>query len=189
VTLGSRHLAVGLLLLLGACEVRALAPVFTDVRTGDSVAPLDLGDAKAVVLIFITADCPIANQYAPQICDLVAAYKDKPVRFYLVHVDPDLTAAAARKHAEEYHHTCAVIRDPEHFLVDRTGVTITPEAALIDSTGIVYRGRINNWYGDVGRKRPLGPTRHDLRDAIAAVLSGQEIKVKRTEAVGCSIAR
>lgn len=180
-----RHLILGLLLLLPACGSRG---VFTDVRNGNTVTPLDLGAAKAVVLIFITVDCPVANQYSPQIRDLIAAHQDKPVRFYLVHVDPDVTLDAARKHAEDYGHTCPVIRDPEHILVRHTGADITPEAALIDASGdIVYRGRINNWYGDVGRKRPLGPTRHDLRDAIAAVLSGQEIQVKRTQAVGCNI--
>ncbi len=178
-----------LLLSLAGCEARASA-VFTDVRNGNSVEPLDLGDDKATVLIFISVDCPVANQYSPQIRDLVAANKDKSVRFCLVHVDPDVTTADARNHAEEYGHTCPVIRDPEHFLVKHTGVDITPEAAVIDRAGdIVYRGRINNWYGEVGRKRPLGPTRHELRDAIAAVLSGQEIKVKRTQAVGCNIPR
>lgn len=185
------RLNLGLLLLLPAgCgqDVRAL--VFTDVRDGSRAMPLRLGEDKAVALIFITVDCPVANQYSPQIRDLVAAHKDKPVRFYLVHVDPDVTADAARKHSEEYGHTCPVIRDPEHFLVRHTGVDITPEAAVIDRSGhIVYRGRIDNWYGDVGRKRPLGPTRHDLRDAIAAVLSGREVKVKRTQAVGCNIPR
>ena len=180
-----RHLILGLLLCLPACDA-----AFTDVRNGDSVTPLDLGQDKAAVLIFITVDCPVANQYSPQIRDLVAAHENKPVRFYLVHVDPDVTLDAARKHAEEYGHTCPVIRDPDHVLVRHTGVDITPEAAVINRSGdIVYRGRINNWYGDVGRKRPLGPTRHDLRDAIEAVLSGQEIKVKRTQAVGCNIPR
>jgi len=176
-----------LLLFLGGCEARAVT-VFTDVRNGNSVEPLNLGDDKVCVLIFTTVDCPVANQYSPQIRDLVAANKNKPVRFYLVHVDPDVTTADARKHAEEYGHTCPVILDSRHVLVKHTGVDITPEVAVIDRAGdIVYRGRINNWYGEVGRKRPLGPTRHELRDALAALLSGQEIKVKRTQAVGCNI--
>ncbi len=177
------------LLLLPGCDARAKT-VFTDVRNGNTVEPLSLGDDKASVLIFITVDCPVANQYSPQIRELVAAHKDNPVRFCLVHVDPDVTADAARKHAQEYGHTCPVIRDPDHVLVKHTGVDITPEAAVLDRAGdIVYRGRINNWYGEVGRKRPLGPTRHELRDAIAALLSDKEIQVKRTQAVGCNIPR
>ena len=79
-----------LLLFLGGCEARGFT-VFTDVRNGNSVEPLDLGDDKATVLIFISVDCPVANQYSPQIRDLVAANKDKPVRFCLVHVDPEVT--------------------------------------------------------------------------------------------------
>jgi len=187
------RVTLGLLLLLPmACEAAAGSDVqvFTDVRNGNNVQPLSLGEDKATVLIFITVDCPVANQYSPQIRDLVAAHRDQPVRFYLVHVDPDVTAEEARKHAEKYGHICPVIRDPQHVLVQRTGVEFTPEAAVIDRSGdIVYRGRINNWYGEVGRKRPLGPTRHDLQDAIAAVLQGRRVEVRRTQAVGCNIPR
>ena len=82
--------------------------------------------------------------------------------------------------------TGAVIRDPHHRLAQHLGVTVTPEAAIVAAGGkMVYRGRIDNLYGDLGRKRPLGATRHELRNALDAVLAGKEIQVKRTEAIGC----
>ena len=69
----------------------------------------------------------------------------------------------------------------------RTGVTISPEAALVVRGGeLAYRGRIDNWYGDLGRKRPR-PTRFELRDALDAVLAGRPVLVPRAEAVGCFI--
>ena len=62
---------------------------------------------------------------------------------------------------------------------------MTPEAVVITPDGeIAYRGRIDNWFGDIGRKRPA-PTRHELKDAVTAVLAGQPVPVPRTEAVGC----
>ena len=110
-----------------------------------------------------------------------------PVRFFLVHVDPDVTEAAARKHAKEYGHTTTILRDTQHRLVKHTGVQRTPEAVVITPDGqIAYRGRIDNWYGDVGRKRPR-PTKHELAEAIAAVLAGREVQVKRTDAIGCFV--
>lgn len=51
---------------------------------------------------------------------------------------------------------------------------------------MLYQGRIDNWFGDLGKKRPQ-PTRHDLRDAIHALLAGAEVVEARTVAIGCSI--
>ena len=169
----------GLSLLASGCSA------YQDIH-GNLHDPLDVGDAKANVLIFITTDCPIANQYAPEICAIQRAHKDDPLNFYLVHVDPDVTMDVAQKHAKEYGYTGAVIRDPHHRLAQHLGVTVTPEAAIVAAGGkMVYRGRIDNLYGDLGRKRPLGATRHELRNALDAVLAGKEIQVKRTEAIGC----
>ncbi len=179
-----------LLVLLASCsssqDAEASDRFFQDLA-GTLHDPLDVGDAKANVLIFITDSCPIANQYAPEIRAIQQDHKDAPLKFYLVHVDPDLTVEAAQKHAEDYGHTCPVIRDRRHRLVQHLGVTMTPEAAVVTAGGLVYRGRIDNWYGDVGRKRPLGATRHELRDALTALMAGKEIQVKRTEPVGCDL--
>ena len=154
---------------------------------GEMQAPLEVGDRKANVIVFITTDCPIANQYSPTIRDLCKAYADKPLAFYLVHVDPDIDVAKAKKHASDYGHVCPVLLDPTHRLVERCGAKITPEAVVLTRDGdIAYRGRIDNLYSDLGKKR-RAPTRHELRDAIDAVLAGREVAVKRSEAVGCFI--
>ena len=77
--------------------------------------------------------------------------------------------------------------DPRHQLVAATGVTTTPEVAVVTADGrIVYRGRIDDLYADLGKKR-RAPGRRDLREALSAVLAGRPVKVPRTEAVGCSI--
>ena len=155
---------------------------------GDPVDPLACPSGRLAALIFITVDCPIANGYAPQLKSLFAAFQNKPVDFYLVHVDPSVDEAAARKHAEEYGYGGrSILLDPKHQLVDSCEVRFTPEATLLSSDGTIhYRGRINNWYGDIGRKR-FRASRHELRDAIASVLAGDPVKVPRTEAIGCEI--
>lgn len=149
--------------------------------------PLDPAGAQAVVVIFVTADCPISNSYAPEMRRIVADHADDPIRFYLVHVDPDVGPEDARAHARTYGLPGTILRDPEHLLVRELGATTTPEAAVLDAHGrLVYRGRIDNWYGDLGRKRPQ-PTRRELRDAIAAVLAGRPVPVPRTQAIGCEM--
>src|SRR5262245_33868406 len=69
---------------------------------------------KAVALVFVLSDCPIANGYAPEINRLCAAYGPRGVRFFLVQVDEDLSSRAAAEHAREYGYTCPVVLDGGH---------------------------------------------------------------------------
>jgi hypothetical protein len=170
-------------LVLAACSATATV----DDLDGVAHAPLVVRGARAHVLVFLATDCPIANAYAPVLRDLREACANEPVRFFLVHVDPGLDAAAARRHAAEFGLAGPILVDGDHALARAVGASVTPEAAVIGSAGrVLYRGRIDDWFGDVGKKRP-GPTRHDLRDAIAAVLAGRPVAEPRTQAVGCPI--
>jgi thiol-disulfide isomerase/thioredoxin len=154
---------------------------------GKDQTPLAVTDAKAHVLVFLTTDCPIANSYAPEIGAMLKDYADQPVRFYAVHVDPDLTVADAQKHAKEFGLTLPVLVDTKHQLVTATGVTRTPEVAVVLKDGIVaYRGRIDDRYPGLGKKRQA-PSQRDLRDALSAILAGEPVPAARTQAVGCSI--
>src|SRR5262249_47271926 len=123
-----RSLLAGLLALAAAGvtagdvpgQAKPAAEAFVDVR-GVTHHPLDARGAKAVVLFFLTTDCPIANYYASEISAIVRDHAAKGVRCYAVHVDPDLTPAEARKHAETYRLTCPVLIDARHRLVKATG--------------------------------------------------------------------
>jgi hypothetical protein len=128
---------------------------------GEYAWPLDVGGAKASVLFFLAPDCPISNSYAPEINAIVRDNGDKPLRFHVVYVDPDLTAEAARKHADSFGFRCPVLLDREHRLAAATGVTITPEVAVVMADGlVVYRGRIDDSYPRIGVKR-RSPSRRD----------------------------
>lgn len=154
---------------------------------GHKQQPLRVEGVKASVLFFLTPDCPIANSYAPEINALVKEHANQPLRFYAVHVDPDLKVEAARKHATQFGYHCPVLLDPRHQLVAATGVTTTPEVAVVTADGnIAYRGRIDDLYPEIGVKRQA-PTRRDLREALAAVLADKPVAVARTPAVGCLI--
>ncbi len=170
----------------GLPSCQSTTPEFVDLN-GTPHRPLEFRGARAHVLIFITDDCPVANGYAPEIRSLVAEYSSRGIEFFLVHVDPDLTREKANQHARDYTLPGAVIIDSRHDLVRHTGVRFTPEAAVLNPAGdLVYRGRIDNLYAELGKKRRV-VSRRDLRDVLSALLAGKPIETARTEAVGCFI--
>ena len=79
------------------------------------------------------------------------------------------------------------IFDTKHRMVSALGATRTPEAVLVDAEGkILYRGRINNRYPELGKARRV-ITEHDLRAALSEATSGKPVTVSRTTAIGCYI--
>ena len=161
-----------------------LAAIGSRAEAGDGPLPNAAGK-KAVVLLFVARDCPISNSYAPEIKRIIARYTPRGVAFALVYPDPDTSLAAARQHAKDYGYTCPLLLDPAHKLVHRAGVTVTPEAAVFGPHGrLLYRGRIDDLYLGFGKRRDHA-TRHDLRDALDAVLAGHPIPTSLTQAIGC----
>ncbi len=73
----------------------------------------------------------------------------------------------------------------------RAGARITPEAAVfVPGSGgprLVYHGRIDDRYPELGRMRPA-PTTRDLEDVLEAVLAGRPVPRDAAPAVGCFLA-
>ena len=148
--------------------------------TGTVQRPLEAGS----VLIFYWHDCPICNSYAPEINRLCAAHTN--FAFYIVQVDPDLTPAAAQKHAKDFALRPAVLLDGKHRLVKLAGATTTPEAVVFGKNKtVLYRGRIDNLYASLSQRRAEA-TEHDLQDALDAITAGKAIKAQ-WPATGCLI--
>lgn len=139
------------------------------------------------VLVFATTDCPISNRYAPEVQRLAGRFAGK-VEFKLVYPVPTDTDAAIREHVKTFGYTMPWQRDRSQALVKKTGVTVTPEVAVIDTAGtVLYRGRIDDRYIDFGRDRPQ-PTVRDLERSLDAILAGKPVPVRETRAVGCILA-
>jgi len=147
-----------------------------------------IGALAMTVLIFVSTDCPISNRYAPEIKRLHDEFTSRGVRFRLVYPNPLDSEAAISKHLEEYGYPQIAQRDADHTLVKMAGATITPEAAVFDARQrLVYRGRIDDRFVELGRERPA-PTQPDLRNALTAFLAGRRVSPSHTQAVGCFIA-
>ena len=157
-----------------------------------SGAPLDALQApagtRAIVFLFTSTDCPISNRYAPEVRRIADAFGSKGVAFRLVYPSPSEDARAIREHMTAYSYAgiADAVRDPKLALVKFAGATVTPEAVVVVAGKVVYRGRIDDRYVDLGRERPA-PTRRDLFDALTAILDGKPVPLAKTQAVGCFI--
>jgi redoxin len=143
----------------------------------------------ATVLLFIATDCPISNNYAPEIERLCRAYALRGVDCLVLYEDAQVTRAAARAHRAAYGLAAfdAAI-DAQRTIATAAAATITPEAAVVDRTGVVrYRGRVDDAYVDLNRRR-AAPAVHDLSDALDAVLAGRAVARPAAPALGCYIA-
>ena len=176
----TRRAALLLLWLVGSC---AASPA-TQALDGSGHRPLQPATGRVHVLVFTSQECPIANSYAPTLQALAARWRDRPVDLFVVHVDPQLTVAAAMAHAAEYGLPGVVLRDTEQRLAHALGVTRTPEAAVVTAAGLLYRGRIDDRWQALGLAR-AEPSQHDLADAVARALAGSSSVQLGPPAVGC----
>jgi peroxiredoxin len=143
--------------------------------------------SKAIVLFFIWSECPASNGYAPELARLFKDYADKGVKFYGVHSDPDLTAEQAITHAKDYKIPFAMLLDSTQSLARQAGAKRVPTAVILSADGkVLYRGRIDDRYISLGKKR-AEPTTRDTEDALALIVSGKTPTVAETEVIGCLI--
>lgn len=151
---------------------------------------LNPADGDVHLLLFIGAECPISNRYAPEIMRIATEYASRHVRTFLIYADQDIDATRARAHQGEFYKgsTLPVVLDANAELLAATGSTITPEAVIYTSSGRVYRGRIDDWYETISRSRRT-PTVRDVRRSLDAVLAGRPVPIAETQPIGCYVAR
>jgi hypothetical protein len=138
------------------------------------------------VYVFTTTDCPISNRYAPEIQRIASRFEGR-AKFVLVYPVPEDSPEMIGAHHKKFGYSMAFVRDGAQKFVKQFGVTVTPEVAVIKGSSLVYRGRIDDRYVELGKERPK-PTTHDLEDALGAAIAGRRIAVKETRAVGCILA-
>ncbi|MBX3115193.1 MAG: redoxin domain-containing protein [Fimbriimonadaceae bacterium] len=151
---------------------------------GESFA---LTGRKATVVVFMSHDCPIANDSQPALKNIYEKYKSKNVGFVGVYIDPKVSLETVKKHKADFGFSYSQAIDSKHTVVKLLGAKVTPEAFVLNSRGEVqYRGRINNAYSDLGVRRTK-ITENNLDDAVSAVLAGKKPNPSRTKSHGCLI--
>jgi peroxiredoxin len=163
----------------------ALAPTAT-ITLIDGRA-IKLSGRPATAVVFLTHECPIANDSQPDLERVHQKFKSKGVAIIGVYIDPTTSIKTIQTHKREFKFTYPQSHDRTHTLVKQFKATHTPEAILLDEQGQVqYRGLINNMYSDLGVRRK-SVTKQYLSDAITSVLAGKPVATPKTKPYGCLI--
>ena len=103
-----------------------------------------LRQAPVTVLFFLSAQCPISNGYVARMNEL-AQEQGSRATFLGINSNSNETPQDAGRHAADYRLAFPVYKDPGNVLADLLGITLTPEAVLLDGDHrLRYRGRIDD---------------------------------------------
>lgn len=156
---------------------------------GKPFALHDLKEKKAVVVVFLSFDCPVSTNYSQTLAHLAKTYADKGVAFVGVSINEDEAAAELAKQVKSFAIPFPVFKDQKGAAVDALKAEVTPEAFVLDHHFILrYRGRIDNaWAARLKKNQNI--TSHDLQKALDELVAGKPVSEPATLAVGCPIHR
>lgn len=145
------------------------------------------GDAEALVLVQSCNHCPYVQAWEDRLSAIARDYADRGVRVVAVSsndaerypedsFDEMRSRAAAQGFAFDY------LYDEPQAVASALGAERTPEVFLYDrDRRLVYHGAIDD------SRDETAVSQHYLRDALDAVLSGEEPAVMETPPVGCTV--
>ncbi len=141
----------------------------------------------ASVFIFLFADCPGCQSYSLTLNQLNKKFESAGIGFYGVFPGDYNTVEEMKTYQNRYHIRFPLLADPEKKFAKMLDAKVVPEVFVLNNDGkILYRGRIDDWMYAAGKKKP-SVTKHELQDALNAVVNHQPIKVSETKAIGCII--
>src|SRR5262249_14753011 len=156
---------------------------------GKTIALRDFKDHKAIVVVFLSFECPVSTGYSRTLADLHEKYHARGVAFCGISCNAEEKPADLAKRVQEFKLPFPVLRDEKCAAADLLRAQTTPEAFVLDHNFVLrYRGRIDDEYAKrLVKNRQV--THHDLRDALDELLAGKPVSHPLTEAVGCPLRR
>jgi peroxiredoxin len=170
--------------LLRADELKKIDNFTLQDVDGAKHALTDYTKYKAVVLMFISTQCPVSNGYNTRMVALQNDYKDKGVVFLGINSNTAESIDEIRSHAKEHGFGFTILKDPDNKIADKLQASVTPETYVLSpDLELLYHGRIDD------NSRGTNITSQDLRKALDEVLEGRPVSVSLTKAFGCTIKR
>ncbi len=140
------------------------------------------------VYVFLHESCRISQYYTLQLRALSEEFTGQHLQFIGLFPNRSSKPENMQQFKEEYKIPFALKTDYDKRLTEQLGATVTPEVVVYNETqkSILYKGRIDNAYARVGKRRLVTST-SELKDALSAIVAGVPVSVTTTPAVGCFI--
>jgi peroxiredoxin len=171
-----------------AISVGDKAPDFSGlpaVSNGEDTS-LSLVDQKEdiVVVAFLANHCPVVQAYEDRMIDFVNAYKDKGVKFIGLSVNdiPMDKIPGIKKYTKDHKSNYIYGYDESQAMGRAYGATNTPQFFVLDKERkLRYTGTLDD------SQNEAKVTKTYLRDAVDALLKGQNPPVEETRPQGCGV--
>ncbi len=143
--------------------------------------------APATVVVFTCNHCPYALAWHDRIADAARDYDDREVLFLAINSNdaeryPRDSLQEMRRRVADEDWPMPYLHDATQEVARAYDAKVTPDVFVFDSQGTLrYRGAPDSDYGDPTQRAAW------LRDALDAVLAGEEPALAETRPVGCSI--
>ena len=144
----------------------------------------DYKEAKVVVLVFTCNHCPVATAYQDRLIALQKQYADKTVQVVAINVNTNASDKLdkMKERAQSKGYNFPYLYDPSQKSATSYGASVTPQVFVLDQNRkVAYMGAIDD------QMQPDRVQRHYVRDAVEALLAGQQPPVTETRQVGCGI--
>lgn len=167
------------------------APAFAlpDTVTGSVMRLDELKSDKATMIMFLCNHCPYVIHVNEELVRLANDYKSKGVAFVAISSNDAVNypmdgPELMKTHAEEVGYPFPYLYDESQLVAKAYDAACTPDFYLFDGDlKLAYRGRLDDSRPNSGT--PLSGT--DLRQALDAVLSGEQPTAKQYPSAGCNI--
>jgi peroxiredoxin len=151
---------------------------------GNTYSLSNVKDAKGVIIVFWSAECPFVQAYNDRINDYVSEFQKKGFVFWAINSNTTESVSDVEAHAKSHNYVFPVLKDENSVVADLFEATRTPEVFVLNSDNvIVYHGRIDD------NKNKSEVTTYDLQNAVNDISGGKEVAVKATKQFGCTIKR
>ena len=158
---------------------------------GKQVSLSDYSTAKGFIVVFTTNHCPYAKSYENRIVALDKKYKTKGYPVIAINPNnPDKNEQDSFENmqirAKQKSFTFPYLLDEGQKIYPQYGATKTPHVYILEKENneliVKYIGAIDDNYQDVNAVEV-----NFVENAVDELLAGEEVSVKTTKAIGCSI--
>lgn len=149
----------------------------------------DMADAKALLVAFLSTQCPFVVHIREALAAYAREYAAKGVRVVAINSNdvaahPAESVASLREEARGYGYAFPYLKDETQAVAKAYGAACTPDLYLFDGEQkLFYHGQ----FDDSRPKNGLPVTGADLRAATDLVLAARPSPSGQKQAIGCNI--